>query len=215
MVAGRAEDAEAIDDFVANEIGVVAANFAVVVVVVLAAILDVGSQRSGQLLRLIFGDKVHHMIGDQRGEPAHVFARGFQVFGGPDGGGGHDFHFAKVAASFLGTFANEAEAPFDEVWIGKLENDPVADAACGAQSLRAVTSNPHARYVTTRPGKARGDAIKVDGLARIQIAEDADEFFQGFQSGGSLAEDAARAVAAADAKFHAAAGGDVEGGEEA
>src|SRR5215469_16974748 len=167
MVAGGAEDAEAIDDFVANEIGVVAANFAVVVVVVLAAILDVGSQRGRQFLRLIFGDKVHHMIGDKRGEPAHVFARGFQVFGRPDGSGGHDFHFAKVAAGLLGTFANEAEAPFDEVWIGKLENDPVADAARGAQGLRAVASNPHARDFTVRPRKARGNAIKVDGLSRV------------------------------------------------
>ena len=45
MLLDRADQAEAVDDFVGDEIGVVAADFAMVEVVVLAAILDERGQR--------------------------------------------------------------------------------------------------------------------------------------------------------------------------
>src|SRR2546429_829887 len=59
MVVDRAKDAEAVNDFVADEIGVVAPDFAVMVIVVPAAILDVGSQGSRQFLRLVFRSEEH------------------------------------------------------------------------------------------------------------------------------------------------------------
>src|SRR5437870_13913872 len=122
MVADRAKAAEAVNDFVADEIGVVAPDFAVMVIVVPAAILDVGSQGSRQLLRLVFREKVHHMIGDKRGKPADVLARGLQVVGRPDRSGGHDYHIAEVAAGLLGDYANEKQTPFDESGIDELQN---------------------------------------------------------------------------------------------
>src|SRR5205807_4335261 len=119
--------------------------FTVVEIVILAAILDEGGQRGGKFFRLVFGDEVHYVIGDQRRKPADVFARGLQVVRRPDGGSGHDFDLAEVSAGFLGAFADEAEAPVDEVGIGKLEDDAVADASSGAQGFGAVAGDPDAR----------------------------------------------------------------------
>src|SRR5438270_11991049 len=111
MVVGGAEDREAVHDFVADEIGVVAADFAMVVVVVVAAALHIGGERGRQFLRLVLGDEVHHVVGDPGGEPADVLARGFQVMGGPDGGGGHGRDVGGVADCFFVSFATGPKAP--------------------------------------------------------------------------------------------------------
>src|SRR5207248_9039142 len=54
-----------VDDFVADKLGVVAADFAVVEIVILAAIFDERSQRRREFFGLVFGDEVHNVIGDQ------------------------------------------------------------------------------------------------------------------------------------------------------
>ena len=162
---------------------------------------------------MVFGDKVHHVVGNQGGKPADVLAGGFQILGSPDGRSGHDFDLAELAASLFCALAYEAEAPVDEIGVRKLENYPVADAAGGAQGLRAVAGDPHAGNLASGPGKFRGDAVEIDGFAGVQVAEDADKFFEGFQCGGLLAQHAAGAVAAADAEFHAPPRSQVEGGE--
>src|SRR5712692_3822210 len=215
MFVDGADDAEAVDDFVGDEFGVVAADFAVVEIVVLAAVLDERGERGRQFFGLVFGDEVHHVIGNERGKPADVFARGLQIVRGPDGGGGHDFDFAEVATGFFGAVADEAEAPVDQVGIGELENDAVADATGSAQGLGAVAGDPDARNFAIGPGKFCGDAIEIDGFAGVQVAEDANEFLEIFERGGFFAEDATGAVAAADAQFHAAVGGEIQRGEEA
>src|SRR5438477_1480325 len=199
-----ADDAEAVDDFVADKLGVVTADFAVVEIVVLAAALDERSQRRGQFFGLVFRDEIHHVIGNECGKPADVFAGGFQVVGGPHGSGGHDFDFAEVAAGFLCAFADEAKAPIDEVRIGELENHAVAYATGSAQGFGAIAGNPDAGNFAAGPGEFCGDAVEVNCLASIQIAEDADEFLEVFERGGLLAENATGTVAAADAELHAA-----------
>src|SRR5712692_7666948 len=204
MFVDGADDAEAIDNFVRHEFGVVAANFAVVEIVVLAAVFYERGEGGGQFFGLVFGDEIHHVIGDQGGKPADVFARDLQIVGSPDGGGGHDFDFAEVAAGFLRAFADEAEAPVDEVGVGELENHAVPDATGSAQGFGAVAGDPYAGNFAIGPGKFCGDAIEIDGFAGVQVAEDADEFFEVFEGSRFLAEDAAGAVATADAEFHAA-----------
>ncbi len=207
MFFDGADEAEAVHDFIANEIGVVAANFAVVEVVVLAAVLHKGSQGGGQLFRLVFGDQVHHMIRDERRKPANVFARGRQVVGGPNGRGGHDFKLAEVAACFLCAFANESEAPIDQIGIGKLENHAVADAAGSAKRLRTVARDPDAGDFAIGPGESCVDAVKVNRLAGIQVAKHTHKFFQCAECRRLLSEHATRTVTTADTKFHATAGG--------
>src|SRR5229473_3691911 len=199
MLFDGADHAEAVDDFVGDEFGVVAADFAVVEVVVLAAVFYERGQGGGQFLGLVFGDEIHHVIGDQSGKPADVFTGGFQIVGGPDGGGGHHFDLAEVAASFFGAFADEAEAPVDQVGIGELENHAVADASGGAQGFGAVAGDPYAGDFSIGPGKFCGHTVEVDGFAGVQVAKDADEFLEVFEGGRFFAEDAAGAVAAADA----------------
>src|SRR3989475_9193007 len=215
MLFDGADDAEAVDDFVANKFGVVAADFAVVKIVVFAAVFDERGEGGGQFLRLVFGNEVHDVIGDQGGKPAHVFACCFKVVGGPDGGGGHDFDLAEVAAGFLDAFADEAEAPVDQVGVSELEDHAVADASGGAQGFGAVAGDPDAGGFAAGPREFRGDAVEVDGFAGVQVAEDANKFLEIFERSGLLAEDAAGAVAAADAKFHATVGSEIERGEEA
>src|SRR6266851_452358 len=215
MLVDGADDAEAVDDFVADEIGVIAADFAVVKIVILAAIFYERGESWGKFFRLVLGDEVHNVIGNECGKPADVFAGGFQVVGGPNGGGGHDFDFAEVAASFLGAFADEAEAPVDEVGIGELKDHAVTDASGGAQGFRAVAGDPDARNFAVGPRKFCGNAIEVDRFACIQVAEDADEFLEVFERGGLFAEDASGTVSAADTEFHAAVRGKIQSGEKA
>src|SRR5258708_1282969 len=215
VVVEGTDHAETVDDFVGDELGVVAADFAMVEIVVFATVFYERGQRGGQLFGLVFGDEVHHVIGNERGKPADVFAGGFQVVGSPDGGGGHDFDFAEVAAGFLGAFADEAQAPVDQVGIGELENHAVADAPGGAEGFGAIAGNPDAGNFPIGPGKFCRDAVEVDGFAGVQIAEDADEFFEIFESGGLLAEDAAGAIAAGDAQFHTTVRGKIQRGEKA
>src|SRR2546427_267660 len=100
MGARAAADVDAYDDFVANKFGVVAVDFSVVEIVVFAAVFDERGEGGGQFLRLVLGNEVHYVIGDQGGKPARVFACCFKVVGGPDGGCGHDFDLAEVAAGF-------------------------------------------------------------------------------------------------------------------
>src|SRR5207253_10044895 len=109
-----------------------------------------------------------------------------QVVGGPHGSGSHDLDFAEVAAGFLGAFADEAEAPFDQIGVGELENDAVSDASGGAQSLWAVTGDPNAWNYTAGPGKFCGDAVEVNGFARVEVAEGADEFLGASRGVGFL-----------------------------
>src|SRR2546427_5529103 len=212
MLFDGADDAEAVDDFVANKFGVVAADFAVVKIVVFAAVFDERGEGGGQFFGLVLGNEVHDVIGDQGGKPADVFACCFKVVGGPDGGGGHDFDLAEVAAGFFGAFADEAEAPVDQVGVSELEDHAVADASGGAQGFGAVAGDPDAGGFAAGPREFRGDAIEIEGFSGVQVAEDANKFLDIFERGGFLAEDAAGAVPAADAEFHAAVGGKIENG---
>src|SRR5712692_7351993 len=141
MFLDRANDAEAIDDLVGNKIGIVTTDFAVMEVIVLAAVFHIGRECGGQFLRLVFGDKVHHVIGNEGGKPANVFASGFQVVGSPNRSGRHHFDF------------DEVEAPVNQVGIGELENDAVADAPGGAKGSRAVAGDPNAGNLAIGPGE--------------------------------------------------------------
>src|SRR6266403_4900943 len=178
MLLDGAYHAEAVDYFVGDEIGVVAADFAVVEIIVRAAVLDERGQRGRKFFRFVLRDEVHHVIGNEGGKPADMFAGGFQVVGGPDGGGGHDFDLAEVAAGFFGAFADEAEAPVNQVGVGELENDAIADASGGSQGFGAVASDPDAGDFAIGPGKFRGDAVEVDRFAGVQVAEDAYKFLE-------------------------------------
>src|SRR3981081_1731800 len=113
MLFDWANEAEAIDNLVSDKISVITANFAMMQVVILAAILYVGNQGLGQLFRLVLGNQIHHVIGNERGEPAYTRARQFQVFRGPDWCCRHDFDFLWVTARLAGAFADEAQAPLD------------------------------------------------------------------------------------------------------
>ena len=75
VLGDRAEDAEAVDDVVGNELGVHVAGLAVLVVVVAGSSLDVvgeGRRHGGGLA--VTGDDVGDVVADHPAEPAALVA---------------------------------------------------------------------------------------------------------------------------------------------
>ena len=62
MLGDGADEAEAVDHFVRDEVGVVAADFAVVEVVVFAAILDERGKAGGEFFGLVLADEIEDVI---------------------------------------------------------------------------------------------------------------------------------------------------------
>src|SRR5579859_2073865 len=108
------------------------------------------------------------MIGNERGKPAHAFARDLEIVRGPHRSGGHHLDFRSIAAGFARAFANETEAPFNQIRIGKLQDDAVADASGSAQGFGTVSGDPHRRYAPRRPRKTCADTIELDGFPRVE-----------------------------------------------
>src|SRR5712671_6335711 len=208
-----ADKAKAVDDLIGHKISVVAADFAMVQVVVLTTIFHKRNQRRGQLFRLVFRNEVHYVIGDERGEPAHAFAGKLQIGRGPDWRGGHHFDFCWVAAGFFGALADKAKGPFDQIRIGKLQDDAVTNAPGGAQCFWSITGHPDWRNAAVGPRKTRAYTFKLDGFSRVERAERSHEFFEILERSGLFAEHAARAVSAANAELHAAARENIQRGE--
>src|SRR5580658_11152471 len=66
MLFDRTDQAKTVDYLISDEIGVVAANFTVMKVIVFAAILHKRSQRRRELFGLVLGNQIENVIGDQR-----------------------------------------------------------------------------------------------------------------------------------------------------
>src|SRR5690349_1797611 len=132
-----------------------------------------------------------------------MFAGRLQVTRDPHRSCGHDFEITEVAASFLRSFAYKAQAPFDQVGVGELEDHAVADSSGGSQGFRPVPGDPHGGNTRVRPRKTCADALVVNRFAGIQRAKDSYKLAQVFQSRGFLSKYPARTIAAADAKLHA------------
>ena len=62
----------------------------------------------------------------------HAFTGNLQIGRGPDRRGRHHFDFCGVAAGFFRAFADKAKGPFDQIRIGKLQDDAVTNAPGGA-----------------------------------------------------------------------------------
>src|ERR1700722_9284595 len=58
----RADQAETINHFVRDEIGVVAANLAVMLVIIAAAILHKRRERGRKFFRLVLTDEIHYVV---------------------------------------------------------------------------------------------------------------------------------------------------------
>src|ERR1035438_327537 len=74
MLIDRPNQTKAVNHLIANEIGIVAADFAMMKIIVLTTILHKRSQRSGQLFRLVLRNQIDNVIGHQRREPANSVA---------------------------------------------------------------------------------------------------------------------------------------------
>ncbi len=214
MCLHRADQAKAIDNVVCNKLRVAAVDFAVLLIVVPATFTDVRRKRGGKFLRLVAGDQVHHVIGNQRREPAHSVAGKFQIVGDPDRRGSHDFNFLGISSCGLGAFLYKAEAPCDEVGIGKLENYAIGDSAGEIEYLGPISRDPNRRR-TRCPGQARALAVVLGLLSGGQCTEVLYGLFQLIRCDRLLAKDTARAVTAADAEIHASAGNQIERREQA
>jgi hypothetical protein len=70
---GRANDAEAIDDFIRNEVAVAAVDFAVMPVIVRKAGGQKAVSAGGRLSIPYFLEHIQDMVGDKRRKPSHSF----------------------------------------------------------------------------------------------------------------------------------------------
>src|SRR5215471_16754008 len=145
------------------------------------------------------------MIRDECRKPAHVLASSRLVFGNPNGSRAHDFDFRKVSACFLSPLPDKAKTPFDQMRIGELKNDAVADAAGAAQRFWSVARNPNRRHSVVGPIHLNRMTFISDLLPAVKIANDPDGFFEVFQCRRLLAHHAPGAVAASDPAVHTAA----------
>ena len=105
------DHAETIDYFIGNEIRVIAFHHAMVKIVVTAAVLHIRSERRRQVFRLVLPDEIHHVVGNQRREPAHAFARHGQIIRNPNRSRCHHFDLARIAARGARAFFHESQAP--------------------------------------------------------------------------------------------------------
>src|SRR5262249_52049997 len=116
----------------------------------------------------------------------------------------------KVASRLFRAFPHEAETPLDKMRICELQHDAVADLAGTAQCLGAVSGDPHRWYARIRPRHLYRMILINDLLPGSKIAHNLHRSFEVLQRRRLLAHHAARAVAAADAEIHAAAGNPVQ-----
>src|SRR5438094_9346961 len=130
MICGRTDDTESVHNFIAHKFRVAAADFGMVEIVVRLSIAYIRGQFGRQFLRLVTRDQVDHVIGNQRWKPSYAFASRLFVVGNPYRGCAHDFYLREVAPRLLRSIFDEAKAPLDEIRIGELQNDAVADASC-------------------------------------------------------------------------------------
>jgi len=117
--------------FVGDELGRVAADFAVVEIGRTAAVFDERGERGGNSSGLYLEMRSITWWRPGQENSARVRVRS-QVVGGPNRGGGHDFDLLKSRPASLCAFADKAEAPVDEVGVSELEDHAVADASRGA-----------------------------------------------------------------------------------
>src|SRR5579864_679161 len=83
MRLDRADQTKTVGDFVGDERRVVAAHFAMMQIIVSAAIAHVRDKCGGQFLRFIFCNQINHVIRNQRGKPTHALARHGQIIRNP------------------------------------------------------------------------------------------------------------------------------------
>src|SRR5271154_3842204 len=119
---GGTEQAEAIRYFIRHEVTVAAVDFAMMKVIVLAAIAYIRGERSGKLLRFVARNQIDDVVRHQRREPAHTLASQFHIVRDPDWRGGHDLDCPWISSGTFGTFVDKANAPLDQVGISELQD---------------------------------------------------------------------------------------------
>ena len=204
VVVRGSDDAEPIDDLVRNEVRVCVAGLPVLVVVVPLTVLDVVRQRLGDCTAVAVAvDDVGNVVADHAAEPAKLIACVCVLLIGPVGdvGGCGDAVVDRVgsAAGLGGGCADRSDGPLGDRRIGQLKDEAVSDLSGERQDFRSVGGYPHVTAGVSRPGKAQGGVLVVDGFA-VDQALDVDDGLTQLGDGDRLAVgDANRRVAAANA----------------
>ena len=155
------------------------------------------------------------MIGNECRKPSHALASRIFIVGHPYSGCAHHFYLREVPTCLFRSFFHETEAPLDEIRIGELENDAVADAACATQGFRSVSGHPNGRHAAIGPRHLYRMIFVGDLFPAIEITNDLHGIFKSFQCRRLLTHDAARTVAAADTAVHSAAGDTIQRRQQA
>src|SRR5918911_364042 len=202
-----AEDAEAVDDLVGDELAVLRPHARVLLVVVELPGLDEVGQVLGDLRVLAVAlDQVHDVVRDHRREPARLLARVLEVVGDVARRADDALQLARVAPRLLGRAPRRVHDPLDDHRIGELDDHAVADPPGDAERLRPVARNPHRDVGELRPHPLELQllAVPLDLAAVHQVLDHPAACLELGHLHGLQAHDPPRRVAAADAHRHAA-----------
>ena len=225
MLVRLAQDAEGIGDLRRDVIGVVGDLVGVLAVVVAraagaraAARLDVGGEAVGHEVGAgaVFLHDVGHMVAHQRREPLGLGDAGLLV-ADPDRCCREHPVAPHVASRGLARRLGLTAEPFAEAHVGKLDDEPVADLACGLERLRPIGREPDRHGVACDPVHVDGlRAVRVlHGIARHHLAHRIAELGGIGERRRRLAHDPHGAVAATDGDVEAPAADIAQRREEA
>ena len=166
MRLGRADQAEPFDHFVGNEFRVVAANLAVMLIVV--ARRDPARTMSAPEEDLRACTAGSDPSRDSTPEPetsARVRARRSRSSDTQTGAADITSIALRIAPRSSRAFFYETHAPLNQRRIGKLQNDSVGHAPGHVQHLGAVACDPHSRRIL-RPAEYASAARRAELLSR-------------------------------------------------
>src|ERR687898_690610 len=214
VVLDGAEDAEALDDVVRDEVRRGVVCFAVVAVVVALARPYVVGQGVRDLAFIsVARDQVGDVVADHPAEPPALVALVGEIFSDVGGGGDADFYVPGVAARFRGGVVDVAHGPLEDHGIGELQDEAVGLASDGAERLRTVPGHPHVELAIFDPRDADLRAVVVYLPAFRQFLDDVHRLFDLGEPGRFPPQNPLGRVAAADTADRAVAEHVVEGGE--
>src|ERR1700730_14809728 len=145
----RTKQAKAVCHLIRHEVPVAAVDFAMMKIIVLAAIAYIRSQSRREFLRLVARNQIDDMVRNQSREPAHAFAADFQIVRNPDWRSCHNLDLPRISSRSLSALLDEANAPLDQVRICELQDHAIADTASEFEHFRSISRDPHRRNATS------------------------------------------------------------------
>src|ERR687890_525261 len=214
MVYDGAEDAEAVDDVVGDEVcGGITGLAMMAVVVTLAGPYVVGERVRHIAVFTVAGDEVGYVVAYHATEPPALVALVGEVIADVGRGGDADLDAFRVATGFYGRVVDVLHGPVQDHGVSELQDETIGLAPDEAEGPGAVAGHPHVEFSVADPGDTDFDAGVIDLASLGQLLYDVRGIFELPERGRLAAKYPHHRVAASDTADRAVAERIVEGGE--